>query len=219
MYFFAWNNMKWQKVEANIKNERINHWIDRHVFCNHISFTMSGKSERQGRVKRIAMRTRSNMKLKNLKDTHGDDKNANITQLSDEKSHGQILQPQENGYLTVQPQEKGCPILQVSVADYIGKCPHCLQETNKRDTYYKVNPTTDKDYLTYTLNSKKQFGDYSLPLCYRCWRTNCEKCQGCWLPMGDIAFSGAFGRILLAKTTVAPGNCNDHVCDSCVTLP
>jgi hypothetical protein len=113
--------------------------------------------------------------------------------------------------------EKKALLLQVDVGDYKFKCPHCLGNILSFNDYYRVNPKTDEQYLEYVGASFRQFGEYSLPLCYQCWRSNCEKCHGCRMPMGEIAFSGAFGSVLLKHTTVTPGDWLEHVCDACKT--
>lgn len=108
-------------------------------------------------------------------------------------------------------------IIQVNVLDYRGKCPNCLKDLTADVNYGNnaVEPDQQKDYVKYKQVTQQRFQEYSLPLCYHCWRHNCERCEGCNLPMGDLAFSGAFGSVLLAKTTVAAGDWQLHICDVC----
>lgn len=109
------------------------------------------------------------------------------------------------------------PIIQVNVLDYRGKCPHCLKNIEAKYAYFDcgINPAEDSVYVKYKTMTDERFGAFSLPLCHKCWKHDCEKCEGCDMPMGNVAFSGAFGSVLMAKTTVAAGDWATHICDVC----
>jgi hypothetical protein len=108
-------------------------------------------------------------------------------------------------------------IIQVNVVDYRGKCPNCLKDITANVNFGNdtVEPDQHKDYVKYKQITQQRFQEYSLPLCYYCWTRNCEQCEGCALPMGNLAFSSAFGSVLMVKTTIAPGDWKLHICDVC----
>lgn len=109
------------------------------------------------------------------------------------------------------------PVVQVKVRGFTGLCPHCLKDIEARYNRFEeiINPAEDSEYIKYKTTANQRFGAFSLPLCHNCWRRNCEKCEGCDMPMGQLAFSGAFGGILLRRTTIAAGDWQLHICDVC----